>query len=100
MNAYYVAFMCRSKAAYTACFVFFALLMIYIIFCSVWLAVSGVQQALGESPGVSLISNGAFRDIVVSVAATYALYLVSSIMFLDPWHMITSFLQYLLLMPR
>ncbi|KAI9287907.1 chitin synthase 1 [Umbelopsis sp. AD052] len=88
-----------SKAAYTAFFVFFALLMIYIMFCSVWLAVSGVQQALSESPGVSLISNGAFRDIVVSVAATYALYLVSSIMFLDPWHMITSFAQYLLLMP-
>ncbi|KAH8551554.1 chitin synthase 1 [Umbelopsis sp. PMI_123] len=88
-----------SKAAYTGCFVFFALLMIYIIFCSVWLAVSGVQQALSDSQGAPLISNGAFRDIVVSVAATYLLYFVSSILFFDPWHMFTSFAQYLLLMP-
>lgn len=92
--------MCRSKAAYTACFVFFALLMVYIIFCSIWLAYSGVQQALSQSAGSSLLANGAFRDIVVSVCATYALYLVSSLLFFDPWHMITSFPQYIFLMPR
>lgn len=31
--------------------------------------------------------------------STYVLYLVSSILFLDPWHMFTSFVQYLLLTP-
>ena len=31
--------------------------------------------------------------------ATYGLYLISSILFLDPWHMLTSFIQYLLLLP-
>ncbi|CAO3669386.1 unnamed protein product [Umbelopsis vinacea] len=88
-----------SKAAYTACFVFFALLMVYIMFCSIWLAYSGVQQALSQSSGASLLSNGAFRDIVVSVCATYALYLLGSLLFFDPWHMITSFAQYIFLMP-
>ncbi|GAB5593934.1 Chitin synthase [Umbelopsis nana] len=88
-----------SKAAYTACFVFFALLMVYIMFCSIWLAYSGVQQALSQSADSSLLANGAFRDIVVSVCATYALYLVSSLLFFDPWHMITSFPQYIFLMP-
>ncbi|CAM0143133.1 unnamed protein product [Umbelopsis sp. WA50703] len=88
-----------SKAAYIGCFVFFALLMVYIMFCSIWLAYVGVQQALSGSSGGSLLSNGAFRDIVVSVCATYALYFVSSLLFLDPWHMITSFAQYIFLMP-
>ena len=31
--------------------------------------------------------------------ATYGLYLISSIMFFDPWHMLHSFVQYLLLLP-
>lgn len=31
--------------------------------------------------------------------STYVLYIVSSILFLDPWHLVTSFLQYLLLTP-
>lgn len=33
------------------------------------------------------------------MASTYVLYLVTSILFLDPWHMVTSFFQYLLLTP-
>lgn len=73
--------------------------MVYIMFCSIWLAYVGVQSALTGSAG-SLLSNGAFRDIVVSVCATYALYFVASLMFLDPWHMFTSFGQYIFLMPR
>lgn len=40
-----------------------------------------------------------FRDIVISTAATYGLYLVSSFMHLEPWHMFTSFIQYMFLLP-
>ena len=36
--------------------------------------------------------------ILIAVAATFGLYFVASIMYLDPWHMFTSFGQYLLLM--
>lgn len=31
--------------------------------------------------------------------ATYGLYLISSLLYFDPWHMLTSFIQYLLLLP-
>jgi cellulose synthase/poly-beta-1,6-N-acetylglucosamine synthase-like glycosyltransferase len=44
-------------------------------------------------------TNQAFREIVISLAATYGLYLISSLMHLEPWHMLTSFLQYLFLLP-
>ncbi|ORY52915.1 hypothetical protein BCR33DRAFT_711327 [Rhizoclosmatium globosum] len=40
-----------------------------------------------------------FRDTVCSLGATYGLYLLSSILYFEPWHMFTSFFQYLLLLP-
>lgn len=35
--------------------------------------------------------------IIIALAATYGLYFVASFMYLDPWHMFTSFPQYLLI---
>jgi len=35
----------------------------------------------------------------VSLVATLGLYIFASLLFFDPWHMITSFIQYLLLAP-
>ena len=101
-----------SKFSYAATAVFFALLMGYMLFCSVWLTIKGVQATLadlrqhGETFGQSLsetvsatFGNQIFRDLIISSGATYGLYLVSSILFLDFLHMFTSFLQYLLLSP-
>lgn len=36
--------------------------------------------------------------IVIALASTFGLYFVASFLFLDPWHMLHSFPQYLLLM--
>lgn len=36
---------------------------------------------------------------MISLLSTYALYLISSLVFFDPAHMITSFFQYLLFSP-
>src|SRR5271156_6327981 len=101
-----------SKFAYTATAIFFALLMGYMLFCSVWLTIKGIQATLaslhaeGEKFGQSLsetisaiAGNSIFRDLVISTAATYGLYLVSSLLFFDFLHMFTSFVQYLLLSP-
>jgi chitin synthase len=40
-----------------------------------------------------------FRDLVVSVSATYLCYLLSSILHGDPWHIFTSMIQYMFLLP-
>ncbi|KAI8338477.1 glycosyltransferase family 2 protein [Chlamydoabsidia padenii] len=87
-----------SKGAYTAIIIFFAILMGYVMFASVWIAYQGVRAATDNSD-MPLLSNGAFRDILLSVAATYAIYLVSSLIFFDPWHMLTSFVQYIFMTP-
>ena len=101
-----------SKFAYAVTATFFALLMGYMLFCSAWLTVKGIQATLaalsasGEKFGqnfsstVSAIAgNRIFRDLIISTAATYGLYLISSLLFLDFLHMFTSFVQYLLLSP-
>lgn len=40
-----------------------------------------------------------YRNIVLSLIATYGLWLLASLIALDPAHMLTSFAQYLLLAP-
>ncbi|KAG0330288.1 Chitin synthase, class 2 [Dissophora globulifera] len=42
---------------------------------------------------------GPFRDTVISLISTYGLYIVSSLMHFEPWHMFTSFIPYLFLLP-
>ena len=84
----------------------------YMLFCSAWLTVKGIQATLaalaadGQKFGQSfretvsaIAGNRIFRDLIISTAATYGLYLISSLLFLDFLHMFTSFVQYLLLSP-
>jgi len=40
-----------------------------------------------------------FRNIVISLLSTYGLYIIGSLLHGQPWHMITSFIQYLLMLP-
>ncbi|CAM0142439.1 unnamed protein product [Umbelopsis sp. WA50703] len=93
-----------SKWAYILSFAFFALLMVYMMFATVWITVIGVESAVSDADGsgnmfVGLIKQEAFRDVIVSVFSTYVLYFVSSFLFLDPWHMFTSFIQYIFMAP-
>jgi len=41
----------------------------------------------------------ALQQIVVALGATYGLYFISSFMHFEPWHMFTSFIQYMFLLP-
>lgn len=43
--------------------------------------------------------NKALQQLVISIAATYGLYFVASFMHFEPWHMFTSFIQYMFLLP-
>lgn len=90
-----------SRLAYLSCMVFFALLMGYMMFATIWITVVGIQ-AVAENSGdeiLTMLGQATFRNIIISVCSTYVLYLVSSCLFLDPWHMFTSFLQYIFLAP-
>ncbi|KAJ3058540.1 Chitin synthase, class 1 [Rhizoclosmatium hyalinum] len=40
-----------------------------------------------------------FRNLVISILSTYVLYILSSIIHMDPWHVFTCLIQYLLAIP-
>ncbi|KAF8070711.1 chitin synthase, partial [Lyophyllum atratum] len=70
----------------TACV--FSLLMVYLIFASVKCSLQAAEQG-GYANSIMLFS----------IVITYGLYLFASILAFDPWHMLTSFIPYLLLSP-
>lgn len=87
---------------YLIVFVFFAILMIYTIFAAVYLSVHTVKDLVDEQTKVTfktLLLKSQFRDLLISMGSTYVLYIFSSIIYLQPWHMLTSFVQYLLISP-
>jgi chitin synthase len=92
-----------SKWGYTFAFVGFGIVTIYMTVSALLLAykaIEGVAQSEGRAIQASdLFSNAIFRDVVISLAATLGLYFVASLIFFEPWHMITSFIQYLLMAP-
>lgn len=86
---------------YLSTFIFFAVLMVYMLACSIYMAVFSIQNIVSEGSKTlkGLITKQTFRDLVISLGSTYALYLLSSIVYLHPMHMLTSFVQYVLLSP-
>jgi chitin synthase len=46
-----------------------------------------------------LFKDQIFFTLIVSLVSTYLLWFIVSLLFFDPWHMFTSFLQYLALTP-
>ena len=85
--------------------------MLYMMFAAFWLTFKGISiqlSSLNEENRISganvstasaILNNSTFRNIVLSVVATYGLYFLASFMFFEPWHMFSSFAQYMLLVP-
>lgn len=74
----------------------------YLMFAAVFITVRSINAELADGDGISageIFANQIFRDLIVSLASTYVLYLVASFMYFEPFHMFTSFIQYLLLSP-
>ncbi|KAJ3323495.1 Chitin synthase, class 1 [Boothiomyces sp. JEL0866] len=95
-----------SRWLYYLISIFFAIIMGLMVFLGGWsIKVQfDVFSAANQSKDAaavfkSVLASPTFRDIVVSTLSTYGLYLIASIMHLDPWHCFTSMIQYLFLLP-
>ncbi|TIB70509.1 chitin synthase 2 [Wallemia mellicola] len=97
-----------SKWGYLAAFIGFAIITSYMtnmakIAAAIYLAVTGIQNVIqshnGSISASDLFGDQVFITIVISISATYGLYLVASLLFFEPWHMLTSFFQYLMIAP-
>lgn len=73
----------------------------YLTFASIFITVKAVKEEAhdGKFTIAKLFTNELFFTLIVSLLSTYVLWIFISIVFLDPWHILTSTLQYLLLSP-
>ncbi|KAK3679057.1 Chitin synthase, class 3 [Recurvomyces mirabilis] len=98
-----------SKWSYIISFALFGLIQIYVIILSLYLVVRAFTHKGAGSTDIDL-NDGAgkfFQSffastssgiIIIALAATFGLYFVASFLYLDPWHMFTSFPQYIVMM--
>ncbi|CAE6360610.1 unnamed protein product [Rhizoctonia solani] len=82
----------------------FAFLSVYLIVCSLWLTVRAFQAVTftaGSSTGQKLgeLLQGTNGVLMAALVATFGIYFISSFLYRDPWHMFSSFPQYMLLAP-
>jgi len=71
------------------------------MFAAIYIAVNAIITDL-NAHGFSiesLFQNQVFYTLIVSVMSTYGIWLIASILMFDPWHMLTSLIQYMLLSP-
>lgn len=94
-----------SRATYIVSFMVFGIINAYLIVLSMYLAVRGIAGTSIQTDSVDDFFKSFFGTsgasggiIIVALLATFGLYFVASFLYLDPWHMFTSFGQYLLLM--
>jgi chitin synthase len=79
--------------------IIYGIIMVYTMFASIYIVVFQLTgQGDGEEADLT-IGDNVFTNLIVSLASTYGLYFIMSFMYLDPWHMFTSLIQYLLLLP-
>lgn len=81
-----------SNRLYLSMVIFWAVIMAYLMFASIFITVKSIQTQVATSgfTFADLFTNALFRTLIISMLATYVLWIVASIIFLDPWHMVTS----------
>lgn len=92
-----------TRKFYMTVCIFFAVLMAYLLFAAVYLAINTVKLVMDETDGHfdvgMLVTNLKLRDLVISMLSTYLLYAIGAVIHGEPSFMVTSFVQYLLLSP-
>ena len=97
-----------SKWTYITSFIVFGLIQLYVVILSIYLVVQAFSPGSSETKidvhdGVHQFLSTFFGSsssgiIIIALIATYGLWFIASFLYLDPWHMFTSFPQYLLIM--
>ena len=90
-----------SKKMYYAISVMFSIIMVIMLYVAVWAINIQIQNfnTGGKTFLQFVATTPTFRDLVISVMGTYGLYLGASLLHMDPWHIFSSLLQYLLVLP-
>ena len=90
-----------SNRFYMSMVYFWCLIMAYLAFASVFLTVKSIQHEVAQKKFdfQTLFHNTQFLSMIVSLISTYVMWFIASLLFFEPWHMFTCFVQYILLTP-
>ncbi|KAF9534888.1 putativechitin synthase [Crepidotus variabilis] len=94
-----------ERIPYVITFYVFAVLAVYLIVCSIWLTVKAFstipKQLAGKSTGeiISAILSPPIGALIAAMISTFGIYFTSSFLYRDPWHMFSSFPQYMCIAP-
>ncbi|RSL77624.1 Chitin synthase 2 [Fusarium floridanum] len=84
-----------SKKLYLFSMVIYGVIMVYTTFATIYII---VRQLTADDEEIEM-GNNVFTNLIVSILSTMGMYFIMSVIYLDPWHMITSSAQYFILLP-
>ncbi|KAF9483925.1 glycosyltransferase family 2 protein [Pholiota conissans] len=76
----------------------FAFLSLYLIICSIWLTVKSFS-GLHLGSNFANIFKPPIGPLIAAIISTFGIYFVASVLYRDPWHMFSSFIQYMCIAP-
>ncbi|OQD63950.1 hypothetical protein PENPOL_c008G02709 [Penicillium polonicum] len=95
-----------SKFLYTLSFLYFSVVQLYLLILSFYLvaqAMTPENLSFDLDHGFSALVSGFISStgglVLIALVSTYGIYFLASILYADPWHMITSSWAYFLGMP-
>jgi len=95
-----------ERLAYTVTLWIYAFLAVYLLVCSFWLtaiAFLNIGKLVKDQKSTGAIIATFFKppigSLFAAMVSTFGIYLFASILYRDPWHMFSSFFQYLCLAP-
>ncbi|KAK4056773.1 hypothetical protein OIO90_002325 [Microbotryomycetes sp. JL221] len=93
-----------ERGFYTLSFSVYALFSAYLITMTVILTIKAfcpISTLLNEASGssVSVFLGSTYGPIFAGIAGTFGVYIISSLLYLDPWHLLTSMPAFLLIAP-
>jgi chitin synthase len=84
-----------AKRMYLSSMIIYSIIMLYTTGAAMYIVVKELRDPTTKIA----LGNNIFTNLVVSTASTIGLYFIMSFLYLDPWHMLTSSLQYFALLP-
>lgn len=94
-----------ERVPYAITFYTYAILAVYLLVCSFWLTINAFQSIPKQLEGmpteevVAAFFKPPIGALIAAMVSTYGIYLFASILYRDPWHMLSSFIQYLCVAP-
>ncbi|KAF5000189.1 hypothetical protein FGRMN_2003 [Fusarium graminum] len=84
-----------AKKLYLASMIIYSIIMVYTTFATFYII---IRQLTSKDKSIQMGEN-IFTNMIVSILSTIGMYFIMSLLYLDPWHMITSSAQYFILLP-